>query len=895
MTQPSDSHPDLVEVSSRSTYLKRATTPSHKSNLQRRLVAVIILLAILAAALVIAVGILSYNSNKMSDTVLEPQVCTSNQCVETAANLMKSLDLDADPCEDFYQFTCGNWAANHPIPDFTASTDWFFERKLHLAQRIRKVLEQDPLADQPIPVTQAQMLFQSCLNTTAIDTSGIEPVLQILDHAGLPRKLPMDASTVFNASYSFPTMSSEGLLIYQKPKKSSLSAELRWLVPLVGCKRVLGKDPLIGFGVLPHPLNRTANVLSVASPSMRSPLPENEVTNGGRRRRWRMEWQEQPLWSRGRYNTRLRDHHSSWKWRKSSEDEEKGKEDASTNYRALYMESMVKLLELWDALKNVTLDPAVVIDYISMYRSGSSGGKSGALKDHVQQIDALQGAVYKLFMDSLQEDINIMSEFSSGEDRRPPFDEIHVNDLQRLTDEAAYSANPNPNLRIEWRIYFNLMFENSNVTLDFDTDLIVVQNINYLKNVAKLLANTSPMVLEGLLWWEVMYIAAPHGNSLMRHLYNSYVEKITGGEIPRSRVMDCSRVTNDMMGMAVSWLLASEELAMNDTSLYDDDEEFTNVIEEKTFRVKGMLADIKSAFADLVLQLDWMDEETKEATLNKADTMRNYISYPSWLMEPNELEIYYEGVSINITSYLQNLANVLQVGELWSLRGLRTENNFEAWATDPTDVNAFHTFQENAVTIPAGILQFPFFGLGLDVMDYGAIGSVLGHELTHGFDNSGRHFDESGNWRQWWTNITIAEYKNRTACFASQYSSYSLPGINTKVDGKQTLGENIADNGGIREAVAAFKKHKQRTSDLVDIRLPGLEQFSEDHLLFIAFGSLWCEHGTDATVRWTIERDEHSPSRARVWGAVSNSEEFARAFNCTKGSPMNPEVKCRIW
>ncbi|XP_046397433.1 neprilysin-1-like [Ischnura elegans] len=171
MTQPSDSHPDLVEVSSRSTYLKRATTPSHKSNLQRRLVAVIILLAILAAALVIAVGILSYNSNKMSYTVLEPQVCTSNQCVETAANLMKSLDLDADPCEDFYQFTCGNWAANHPIPDFTASTDWFFERKLHLAQRIRKVLEQDPLADQPIPVTQAQMLFQSCLNTSECLTS----------------------------------------------------------------------------------------------------------------------------------------------------------------------------------------------------------------------------------------------------------------------------------------------------------------------------------------------------------------------------------------------------------------------------------------------------------------------------------------------------------------------------------------------------------------------------------------------------------------------------------------------------------------------------------------------------------------------------------------------------
>ncbi|XP_071451226.1 endothelin-converting enzyme homolog isoform X2 [Hetaerina americana] len=896
MSQASDSHPDLVEVSSRSAYLKRAASQSPKPNVQRRLLGAIIFLAFLTAALILAIGILSYHFSKTSNAVLQQaRVCTSNQCVETAANLIESLDLEIDPCEDFYKFTCGKWAGSHPIPDFASSTDWFYERKSHLAQRIRKVLEKNTNDSQPIPVTQAQMLYHSCLNTTGIDNAGIEPMLQILDHAGLPRKLQVNATPAFNSSYSYPIMK-EGILSHAKPKQSNLSAELRWLVPLVGCKRVLGKDPLIGFAVLPHPLNRTVNVLTVAAPSMISPLPENELssgnTGGGH---IRSHWQERRSWTK-RQSERRQWEHLRWKWRKSEEgDDPQVKEDEMAITRTMYMESLVKFLDLWEALKSFTIDPTLVVDYVTNYKSGvsSSGGNKDDLKNYIHQIDSLQDTVYKLVLESIEEEINMTYEFSSGKDRPPPFDEMHVSDLQRLTDEAAYDENSNPNQQIDWQIFFNLMFEGSNITLDFKKDLIIVQNMNYLKGIAKILAKTSPLVL-GLLWWEVVFVVAPHGNNLMRHLYNSYVEKITGGEIPRSRAMDCARITNDMMGMAVSWLLASEELAINITSPLNS-EDFTNVVEDKRKKVEKMLTDIRDAFSELVLNLDWMDQETKDATLNKSEAMRSYIGYPSWLMTPKELETYYEGLTINISTYLQNLVNVVQVGELWAMDSLRIENNIEAWATDPTDVNAFHTFQENAVTIPAGILQFPFYGLGLEALNYGAIGSVLGHELTHGFDNSGRQFDQNGNWRQWWSNKTIAEYINRTACFVDQYSSYLIPEVNVTVNGKQTLGENIADNGGIHEAWAAYNRYKQRTNEITDSRLPGLEQFSQDHLLFIAFGSLWCEHGTAATAKWILERDEHSPSKARVWGAISNSKEFAKTFNCPVGSPMNPDVKCRLW
>ncbi|XP_055908210.1 neprilysin-1-like, partial [Eupeodes corollae] len=178
-------------------------------------------------------------------------------------------------------------------------------------------------------------------------------------------------------------------------------------------------------------------------------------------------------------------------------------------------------------------------------------------------------------------------------------------------------------------------------------------------------------------------------------------------------------------------------------------------------------------------------------------------------------------------------------------------------------------------------------------LNYGAIGTVLGHELMHGFDDSGRMFDRTGNMRQWWSNKTIDEYINRTQCFVEQYSQYQLLDIGEYVDGELTLGENIADNGGMREAFYAYQKYVEKSGK--EDRLPGMENYSHEQLFFISFGYLWCETLTPAASHHVLE-DVHCPGSIRLKGVLSNSEEFANTFNCKRGSAMFPDnKKCKIW
>lgn len=177
-------------------------------------------------------------------------------------------------------------------------------------------------------------------------------------------------------------------------------------------------------------------------------------------------------------------------------------------------------------------------------------------------------------------------------------------------------------------------------------------------------------------------------------------------------------------------------------------------------------------------------------------------------------------------------------------------------------------------------------------MNYGAIGTVLGHELTHGFDNSGRHFDSNGNVRQWWTNETISEYTEKTDCFVKHYNSYYEVEVDDYIDGERTLGENIADNGGLREAVVAYDKWKARHGK--EPLLPGFTDLTHEQLVFLSFAHLWCESYTPVSLKW-IMQDSHCPGHVRLHGVLKNSNEFSKAWKCPVGSNMNPAKKCRLW
>jgi len=206
----------------------------------------------------------------------------------------------------------------------------------------------------------------------------------------------------------------------------------------------------------------------------------------------------------------------------------------------------------------------------------------------------------------------------------------------------------------------------------------------------------------------------------------------------------------------------------------------------------------------------------------------------------------------------------------------------------PPTVNAYYDPQMNDINFPAGILQPPFYDNDMDdAVNFGGIGMVIGHELTHGFDDEGRQFDASGNLKDWWTAEDAKEFDQREACVVDEYSKFTVAGLN--VNGKLTLGENTADNGGVRIALMALE------TALANKTRPQIGGFAPEQRFFLAFGQVWCGNSRDEAERLQVQTDPHSPARFRVNGVVQNMPEFQKAFSCKAAQPMTPANACHVW
>ncbi|KAJ6635091.1 Endothelin-converting enzyme like, partial [Pseudolycoriella hygida] len=462
--------------------------------------------------------------------------------------------------------------------------------------------------------------------------------------------------------------------------------------------------------------------------------------------------------------------------------------------------------------------------------------------------------------------INSEAENSTEKNENDPLSEllfINAVELQNQTDALIF-----PNSVDIWQKYLKILFgEIKEVQLDTKKEKLLTSkpDVVYLQNIVEYIYKLPALEMELYIWWNVVEELILHTTSDIRKLHSEYARKITKLEGGVSRSEYCTGCVNKLLGMAVSYSIAESDFVI-----------YTRP------KVVNMLNNIREAFNNLVRQTTWMDEGTKCSTLEKSLAMESLIGFPDWILEKGKLDRFYSGIQCNETTHLRNMMNVVQWKMDRKLRMFKTKDEFQ-WATAPTNVNAFHTFQSNAITVPIAILQYPFYDLGLEALNYGAIGTILGHELTHGFDDMGK---------QWWTNKTIHEYVNRTSCFINQYNGYYLPEISEYINGELTLGENIADNGGLREAFHAYQLYKDSFGK--EPKLPGFEEYTHEQLLFISFGNLWCETQTMSSIRWA-QQDTHSPGRIRLLGVLSNSPEFSDTFQCKRGSGMYPLKRCRIW
>eukprot|EP00742_Colponemidia_sp_Colp-10_P002369 GILJ01002525.1.p1 GENE.GILJ01002525.1~~GILJ01002525.1.p1 ORF type:complete len:717 (+),score=121.95 GILJ01002525.1:68-2218(+) len=297
-----------------------------------------------------------------------------------------------------------------------------------------------------------------------------------------------------------------------------------------------------------------------------------------------------------------------------------------------------------------------------------------------------------------------------------------------------------------------------------------------------------------------------------------------------------------------------------------------------------MLTRIEKSFQNNIENVDWMDATTKDVAVTKVHMVSNQIGYPEKWKD-------YSQLSLKANQYVENTLTLRKNQIAYQMSRLHEKVDKKDFDMTPPTVNAYYNPTSNQMVFPAGILSGWIFNVSFPAAyNFGTTGVIMGHELSHGFDDEGRQFDGEGRLRPWWPEDVVDRFKERVGCVADFYSNYEpLPGLH--VNGRLTLGENLADLGGVK---TSFKAYNQFIADH-GAEPQVMNEFTNEQLFFVSFGSMWCEKATPEAMRTQVLTNPHSPGHYRVNGPLSNFDAFASAFKCPVGSNMNPSKKCSVW
>ena len=303
-------------------------------------------------------------------------------------------------------------------------------------------------------------------------------------------------------------------------------------------------------------------------------------------------------------------------------------------------------------------------------------------------------------------------------------------------------------------------------------------------------------------------------------------------------------------------------------------------------RMLKMVDALEKSLDEDIQGLSWMSDETKKQAKVKLQAIRNKIGYP---------EVYrdYSAVTIKADDLMGNVQRANEFESKRQIAKIDKPLDRKEWGMTPPEVNAYYSGSFNEIVFPAGILQPPFFDKSMDdAVNFGGIGLVIGHELTHGFDDQGRKFDPQGNLRDWWTEQDGKEFEKRVSCVADEYSNFVAVDT-TRLNGRLTLGENTADNGGARIALMALEH--LIADDKTGKEGQSIDGYTPEQRFFLGFGRVWCEKQRPEYLRMQVSTNPHSPGKYRVDGVVQNMPEFQKAWNCKAGQPMVAENACHVW
>lgn len=415
-----------------------------------------------------------------------------------------------------------------------------------------------------------------------------------------------------------------------------------------------------------------------------------------------------------------------------------------------------------------------------------------------------------------------------------------------------------PNLN--WETLLPLMKVN-------DQDTVLVNSPKFFAELNTLLASSSLNDLKTYLQWNVLKSAAPYMSSDFVNSNFAFTQVLTGQKVQTPRWQRMSSLTDGSVGDLLGQIYVKKYFKP-----------------EAKERMQELVSNLVKAYEIRIKNLDWMTDVTKQKALDKLYAFTPKIAYPDKWKN-------YEGLEINRASFFQNLRNTATWSYTEMVNQLGKPVDKSRWGMTAPTVNAYYNPVNNEIVFPAGILQFPFFDPNADdAVNYGGIGAVIGHEISHGFDDSGSQYDKDGTLRNWWTDEDRNKFKVKAAALQEQFDAYTvLDSIH--VNGKLTLGENIGDLGGLNAAYEAFKMTKQGKSN---VKIDG---FTPDQRFFLSWAQVWKGNILNETAAQLIVTDTHSPGPYRTIGAPVNMDAWYQAFDIKPGDKLykKPEDRIRIW
>ncbi|ROL54697.1 Endothelin-converting enzyme-like 1 [Anabarilius grahami] len=347
--------------------------------------------------------------------------------------------------------------------------------------------------------------------------------------------------------------------------------------------------------------------------------------------------------------------------------------------------------------------------------------------------------------------------------------------------------------------------------------------------------------------WRIVAALSEHLSTAFRSTIHEFSREIDGTEQQLDLGRLCLNQANKHFGMALGALFVQQHFSSSSRT-----------------KVQELVEDIKHSLDVRLQELDWMDDETKDAARAKLQHMMVMTGYPDFLLKPELIDEEY-AFDVNEKTYFKNILNSIKYNIKLSVKKIHKEVDKTTWLLPPQALNAYYLPNKNQMVFPAGILQPTLYDPEFpQSLNYGGIGAIIGHELTHGYDDWGGQYDRYGNLKQWWTEESYRKFQKKTECIIKLYDNFTV--YNQKW---------VREHGPERP-------------------LPGLK-YTHEQLFFIAFAQNWCMKRRSQSIYLQLLTDKHAPEHYRVIGSVSQFEEFGRVFHCPRGSPMHPLNQCAVW